>query len=421
MIFETFFESIYLLVVAVIWLMLVYQGALTFAGYLYSRRCRRQQAPEPKAWPFVSILIPARNEEKVIAETARRMLALDYPHDKLELLIVNDGSTDRTKEILASLAAQEKRLTVINVLPEESGKGKSRVLNLAVRQTKGDLVAVYDADNRPEKDALKLLVRELVADNAFVATIGKFRTINKDSTILTRFINIESFSFQWIIQAGRSFLFDIAILPGTNFVIRKKAVLDVGGWDEKALTEDAELSLRLYRAGGKIKFVPQSVTREQEPEQVKVWLRQRERWVRGNNYVLMKLLPEFRNFKNKKIGLEFLAFSLMYYFFFGAMLLSNIFFILGLLNILHIRIQGPFLEVWITAYMLFVSEIVLTLSREPNEDSPKNVLYVILMYFTYCQLWLIVVASAFIKDFVMKEKMVWYKTERTADVSAGGR
>jgi hypothetical protein len=127
-------------------------------------------------------------------------------------------------------------------------------------------------------------------------------------------------------------------------------------------------------------------------------------------------LPEFRHFKNKKIGLEFLAFSLMYYLFFIAMLLSNLFFILGLLNIVNIRIQGPFLEVWITAYMLFVSEIVLTLSREPNEDSPLNVLCVILMYFTYCQLWLIVVASAFIKDFIKKEKMVWYKTERTADV-----
>lgn len=103
----------------------------------------------------------------------------------------------------------------------------------------------------------------------------------------------------------------------------------------------------------------------------------------------------------------------MYYIFFSAILLSDIFFILGLLNIVNVQIQGPFLEVWIVAYMLFVSELTLMLSRESGEESVKNFFYIILMYFTYCQLWLIVGLSAFIKDFVIKEKNIWYKTERT--------
>ncbi|MEI8218886.1 MAG: glycosyltransferase family 2 protein [Elusimicrobiota bacterium] len=184
------------------------------------------------------------------------------------------------------------------------------------------------------------------------------------------------------------------------------------------MTEDAELSARLYQAGHEIKFVPQASTWEQEPDTVRVWLKQRTRWVRGNNYLLVKLLKEFGNFKNKAIGIEFLAFSMMYYLFFIAMLLSNIFFALGLLNIVTIRIQGPFLELWIAAFLLFVSEIVLMLSREPNEDSASNIFYVMAMYFTYCQLWLIVVVSAFIKDFIKKEKAVWYKTERTAEIKS---
>jgi cellulose synthase/poly-beta-1,6-N-acetylglucosamine synthase-like glycosyltransferase len=302
---------------------------------------------------------------------------------------------------------------VINVPIEQSGQGKSRALNKAIDQTKGELIAIYDADNRPEPNSLKILVSELISNDNFAATIGKFRTINKNSSMLTRFINIESLSFQWIIQAGRSKLFGIAILPGTNFVIRKKAVADVGGWDVNALTEDAELSLRLYKAGWKIKFVPQSITREQEPEKIRVWLKQRERWVRGNNYVLKETIHKFKYFKNKIIGIEFLVFSMMYYIFFVAMLLSNLFFILGLLNLINIKIQGPFLEVWIAAYMLFVSEIVLMLSMEYGEDNISNIFYAILMYFTYCQLWLVVVVSAFIKDFIKKEKFVWYKTERS--------
>jgi len=208
-------------------------------------------------------------------------------------------------------------------------------------------------------------------------------------------------------------------LPGTNFVIRKRPLIDVGGWDEGELTEDAELSLKLYKAGWKIKFVPGAITREQEPDSIRVWLKQRERWVRGNNYVTGKILKDFWSFKNKVIGLEFLVFGLMYYVFFIATILSDIFFILGLFNIVTVRIQGPFLEVWIAAYMLFVSEIVLTLSREPGEDGILNIFYVIMMYFTYCQLWLIVVSSAFIKDFIKKEKAVWYKTERTIESSPG--
>jgi cellulose synthase/poly-beta-1,6-N-acetylglucosamine synthase-like glycosyltransferase len=148
-----------------------------------------------------------------------------------------------------------------------------------------------------------------------------------------------------------------------------------------------------------------------------VWLRQRERWVRGNNYVLGKTISGMGKFKEKYIGVEFLGFSLMYYIFFFAMILSDIFFVLGILNIVSIRIQGPFLEVWITAYMLFVSEIVLMLSRETDGDNAMNIAYVILMYFTYCQLWLVVVMSAFIKDFIKKEKMIWYKTERSAETN----
>ena len=413
-ILEIVLEAVYLLSVAVIWLMLFYQGILTFAGYLYSRRKLKGEKVKTESLPFVSIIIPARNEARVIKETVHCMLSLNYPPDKLELLIANDGSTDDTRQILESI--NDKRLSVLNIPQEESGRGKSAVLNRALKLIKGEVIAIYDADNRPEKDALKLLVSEMIANEGFVAAIGKFRTINKNRSILTRFINIESFSFQWIIQAGRSFLFDIAILPGTNFVISRKALDAVGGWNVDALTEDAELSMRLYKAGWKIKFVPQAVTWEQEPETVKIWLKQRERWVRGNNYVTKQIFSDFTRFKNPAIGMEFLFFFSMYYIFFFAMVLSDIFFILGLLGIVSIGIQGPFLEVWIVAYMLFVSEIVLTLSREPNEDSQSNIFYVILMYFTYCQLWIVVVFTAFFKDFVTREKFKWYKTERFAEV-----
>ena len=210
MIIDLVLESIYLVSVAVIWLMLVYQVILTFSGYLYSRRRRAGLNLSPSDLPFVSIMVPARNEEKVITDTLKHMFSLDYPHDKLEVIVINDGSTDGTKDILESI--KDKRLKVINVPKEESGRGKSRVLNNGLKACSGEVIAIYDADNRPHQDSLRLLVGELAANPEFVAAIGKFRTINKDKSIVTRFVNIESLSFQWIIQAGSSYRTELWVL-----------------------------------------------------------------------------------------------------------------------------------------------------------------------------------------------------------------
>ena len=150
---------------------------------------------------------------------------------------------------------------------------------------KSSYIAIYDADNTPAPDALKYLVAQLLLHPGLGAVLGKFRTVNKDRTLLTRFINIETLSFQSILQAGRWRLFKIATLPGTNFVIRKEVIDQVGGWDEGAMTEDSELSIRMYINKWRIKFIPYALTYEQEPERWGVWMGQRTRWVRGNNYV----------------------------------------------------------------------------------------------------------------------------------------
>ncbi len=91
-----------------------------------------------------------------------------------------------------------------------------------MKQAKGSVIAIYDADNTPERGALRLLVAELLGNDRLAAVIGKFRTRNKEATILTRFINIETLSFQWMAQAGRQRLFRLCTIPGTNYVIRRE-------------------------------------------------------------------------------------------------------------------------------------------------------------------------------------------------------
>ena len=248
-----------------------------------------------------------------------------------------------------------------NIPPAEGGRGKSVVLNRGLAIASHRLIAVYDADNRPEPDSLKTLCRTLEADPRLAAVTGKFRAYNKDRTLLTRLVNIESIAFQWIIQAGRWFFLRVAFLPGTNFVIRKEVLEKIGGWDENALTEDSELTFRIYDAGYLVKFAPTAVTWEQEPETLRVWVRQRTRWARGNNYLISKYARTiFCRRKPRAMAFEIFNLLFLYYLFMFAVVFSDLIFILSLFGLVRIRIPGPFAELWALAFLLFVLEVLIS-------------------------------------------------------------
>ena len=159
-----------------IWVMLLYQFFLTLGGFLWRQKCRKEERELEKReieLPGVSILIPARNEELVIDQTIRRMLEFDYPSDRMEVIVINDGSADRTGEIISSWASKDKRIRLFDIPKEESGQGKSAALNKALKVTRFEAVAIFDADNIPERDSLKRLCRSLVADPKLAAVTGK--------------------------------------------------------------------------------------------------------------------------------------------------------------------------------------------------------------------------------------------------------
>ncbi|HPG40824.1 MAG TPA: glycosyltransferase [bacterium] len=406
-------DLLFLVSVSITWLMIVYQLFLTIAGYRYRSSVNVEQqvinSRELKPKP-VSIMIPARNEALVIEKTLDRISRLDYPAELIQVVVINDASTDNTAELVQNRADKDMRIKLVT-LPGDTGHGKAYALNQGLQYCSHEIIAIYDADNNPQPDSIKILVQYLQNDPELAAVIGKFRTINRNKNWLTRFINIETMAFQWILQAGRFQASRVAILPGTNYVIRKTVLLECGGWDEKAITEDSEISVRIYEKGYKIKFVPLSVTWEQEPEKLAVWVRQRTRWVRGNNYVLRKFAPATFKFKSKFLLMEFFYLFALYYLFLLAIVLSHSLFILSSLGVVALNVPGPYFGVWVSAFVLFVLEIIIVLSYEA-EDSGLNILYTIFMYFTYCQLWLYVVFKAIILDARRHQVGVWDKTER---------
>jgi len=409
-----FFDVLFVLAVTLIWFMLAYQSVLFFLGHWYYRRTRGSAATGPRSTdnelPAISILVPCHNEERVIGRTLEALLHLDYPPEKLEILVINDGSTDRTAAIAGRFTA-DLRVRLLEVPAELSARGKAGALNFGLRCARYSVLAVYDADNAPEPDALRPLAAELVANKSFGAVIGMYRAVNRRRNLLTRFLNIEGIGFQWIVQAGRWTLMQLTTLPGTNYLIRKELVESLGGWDEEALTEDAELSLRIYQAGYRIKFVPSSVSWEQEPESFRVWFRQRHRWVRGYNHLLKKYAGSLLHMRPKRIGLELLYSLWLYYVFFMAILVSDMLFVLGAAGLIRINVPGPYGTVWMFAYVTFALQLMNALAHE-REDKGSNILLVLLMYFTYCQLWIPVVARAFYDDFIVKAPKKWVKTPR---------
>ena len=407
-------NAFFVLAVSLIWFMLVYQSVLFFLGHRYYTLTRRRSSARRVSddqLPHVAILVPCHNEEKVIANTLRALLALDYPAERLEILVINDGSTDRTADQVRSLGGPGS-VRLLNVPAARAARGKAAALNYGLEFVSQPLVAVYDADNRPEPGALRPLVEELVLDAKLGAAVGFYRVINRRKNLLTRFLNIEGIGFQWILQAGRWMLMKFVTLPGTNYVIRRALLISLGGWDDSSLTEDAELTVRVYQAGSFVKFVPASVSWEQEPETLPVWFRQRNRWVRGHNHLCRKFAGQLLRARPRRIAFELLYFLFLYYVFFFAIIVSDILFVLSLAGWVRINVPGPYTLLWLFAFCIFLLQLVIALSHEPGEDSPLNIVLAASMYFTYCQLWIPLVAGALWDDFIAHRPVRWAKTER---------
>ena len=405
---------LFVVAVILIWFMIAYQFVLTVFGYInYVKSLGRKRVIDGISfdYPTCTILIPAHNEEKVIGATIASMLRLEYPKEKLSVLVINDGSTDATRDIILEASSRDGRVRLFDVPAGEGGRGKSRALNLAMAAVKSDVIAIYDADNTPDAHALRYLVAQLLENKELGAALGKFRTVNKNVNLLTRFINIETLSFQSMLQAGRWQMHNIATLPGTNFVIWTWLIRQLNGWDEQALTEDSELSIRIYQEGYKIKFVPYAITYEQEPQTWGVWVRQRTRWVRGNNYVLGKFLKHIREFRSKRLMFDVLYTLSLYYVFFVAIVISDLLFIVSAANLVAISLPGPYTFVWIMAFFLFLGETMLAISYD-GEDRMKHIPVLVLMYFTYCQVWIYIVIKALWIEYIKKEKRTWDKTVR---------
>lgn len=387
---------------------------LAVSGITYKSNLKKskEQNNLNRKYPSVDVFVPAHNEGVVIKDTLEALSKLKYK-GKMEIYILNDSSTDETGEIAGEFDKTFKHIHHIEVPPGEP-RGKSRVLNYGLSISNGDCFVVYDGDNQPEEYAVQLLVDAMLDEENAVGAVGTVKTINANSNLLTRMIAIEFQVFQLILQAGRWKTSKIGSLPGTNMLLKRSVVEEAGGYDEYALAEDAELTIRLTAQGKVIVVEPRSITWEQEPENLKALIKQRTRWLQGNIYLTFKF------FRTKEWWtlkcLNHLVHYLTVYIIFPIILVPcNIIFILGLLNIVHIEDKIPFLIIWFIMYYTYTVQIFLAQWYDGTLGF-KNMFIGASMYFTYAQLFMVMFFRAIVLYYKGKKNKTveWDKTERVA-------
>ncbi|MDO5850196.1 MAG: glycosyltransferase [Methanobacteriaceae archaeon] len=369
--------------------------------------------------PFVSIIIPAHNEEFVIEKTIRSILNMDYKisgKDNFELIVVNDGSNDRTADILAGLSDEFDNLKIMTRKAPKAGKGKGFVLNDALVLAKGDIIGVFDSDTQVCPDYLNKLIPYLNNDSV-VGVQSRVRMYNKDENFLTNMQDVEFSGFGNILRAKDIVGFN-GFLGGNGQFVKKDAIINAGKWDGFAVTEDLNLSVKLALNGGGIRYCGDVAVYQEAVTNWDDFFKQRVRWAIGNFETLFIYSSRILSSKMsiiQKIGMishiSIYLFNLFIFIGFIIFLVNMIgWFILDIPTV--IRMEAP-LIIGIVSAIAFFPGIAISLFRDDKRYGLflKDLVY----YWFYC-FHLIPLFFKTMYTMILRKERRWSKTEHKGDI-----
>lgn len=232
--------------------------------------------------PGVLVLVPCRDEAAMIPGLCQALSQLDYPRESLQVVLIDDASTDGTGTVMEQRAADSPGW---HVLRFSSNVGKARALNTALaRFPFGEIVYIFDADHRPEPRALRRAVRYFYAPRVAAVT-GFTKILNPLASPSAFYSTVESYTNQLITIRAKDRLGLAPALLGSNCAYRRELLISSGGFRNGAFSEDSDLTITFYRAGYKIRFAPDAISYQQVPQSVEGYLKQHIRWGRGLNDV----------------------------------------------------------------------------------------------------------------------------------------
>ena len=229
----------------------------------------------------LTVIVPVYNEEETIAATLDSLLNNGYPDDKLEILVVNDESTDNTLKVVETYMKKYKQITIFS----KPNSGKADSVNKAIKKAKHNFIAIVDADSYLEKDALKEVMKYF-ADEKVGAVTGACLVKNR-KTLLEKCQAMEYVLIAWT-RKTLDALHAVFVTPGSLSAYRKEALEDVGGFDKNIMTEDIEIAWNLLRHKWKTRMAIRAKVFTVAPTKFKAWYRQRIRWNVGGFQTLQK-------------------------------------------------------------------------------------------------------------------------------------
>jgi peptidoglycan-N-acetylglucosamine deacetylase len=236
-------------------------------------KLRPDRVVMPVPPPSVTVLIPAHNEENVIVQTVKSVLLSDL--EDLRIIVVNDGSADKTGELLDTNFSDQSRVRIIH----QVNRGKAAALNLAMSLADTEVVVTIDADTEIEPDAISKLVRHF-SDPQVGAVAGNVKVGNR-SRWLTRWQALEYITSQNMEKRAFDLLNCITVVPGALGAWRKKAIEAAGGITADTVAEDADLTIAIRRLGWRVSYDEEAIAWTEAPETAGQLIRQRFRWTFG--------------------------------------------------------------------------------------------------------------------------------------------
>ena len=321
--------------------------------------------PEP-----VSIVMPCYNECKAIGPAIDSLLKLNYPKKMIEIIVVDDKSTDGSPDVVKKYVQKYRNVKLI--INERNSGGAAEPTNLGVKAAKFNYIAVADADSTPEKDALRKMIGFLQTDSK-IGGVTCAVLAKPSKTFMQKLQEIEYVVIAWA-RKLLDLVDSVYVTPGPFALYRKKTLIEIGLFDTKNMTQDIEIVWRMLSKGYKARMCLDAQVYSETPRKFKHWWKQRIRWNIGGNQTMWKYKKLV--FRNGMLGAFIIPF-------FAASMFLGIFGLGLFIYLVSRRILVSYLS---TKYSLYASTTLLRFQDLTFSPSILNffgaVLFILSLVFT---------------------------------------
>lgn len=383
--------------IIVLWGMTItFWSTLMFVPLSVYSKYKEDMQPYPNVFPTLSVLVPAYNEEKVIARTIEGLLGAEYPN--LEIIVIDDGSKDDTLKIANRYKSKVK------VLHKDNG-GKASALNMGIAFAKGEIVAIVDADTIVGRDALKQLVKGFSTGKNVAAVAGNIKVRNRMNW-LTWTQALEYVAGIEIVRRAFDFFGSITIVPGALGAFRKTALEDVGTYHKDTLVEDFDATIKVLKSGFVISGSTRSTAYTEAPQSFHDFYKQRKRWYRGNLQVLTRHSETLFNPRYAflyKIAFPFMIISMVVLPAAGLVVMGT--------AIYEVLVGDGMFIVEMFGLFVILQTLMSALAVRIDREDPRLILFSFFLVVGYKQIVDILLVKAALEE-IFKTKPKWTSAER---------